>query len=288
MCVEGKYQAGVRRVGRNEATQQQTNEQRRNERKKERQADNEQTDRKAHSQSDCRHKLELVAGRNVSKNLNFHFLNFRYVSTHSMKILPPFWLQWLQQQGSSILKWVWGVEVEPASDSSATTGTDSEDRKQNQSQDMGIWGSKEAHEQSHLVNEFIADELKYVAALDTVENLFITPLKNRSNQAKLGIDNGNTFIYRVFANWSSIRELHHDLASKLLKTCTSGQSENLDPSQKLNLRPHAQHLLPVVFLDFVPFFKLYSEFLKVQGGHLSTADPTIKKRKVRTNKRQWS
>ncbi len=36
------------------------------------------------------------------------------------------------------------------------------------------------------------------------------------------------------------------------------------------LKAAAHRTLPQVFVDLVPFFKIYSEYLKVQGGHHDT------------------
>jgi len=149
--------------------------------------------------------------------------------------------------------------------------------------DMGNLTSKEAKQVAHVIREFITDELKYVDALDTIEHLFVQPLRDPSMQARLGISDAPDLVYRVFGNWSSIRELHHDLANRLLDVCTTakplavsgskvGKTFSLDPKQTLQLTPRAHRKLPQIFLEFVPFFKLYSEFLKVQDGHLSTRD----------------
>ena len=163
---------------------------------------------------------------------------------------------------------------------------------------MGGLSSKEAKEVEHIIREFIMDELKYVQALDLVEELFLEPLRTATVQEKFGLVNGGDFVYQVFANWSSIRSLHRDVATKLLEACTTArpaaktaaaghltkaggapaESEagkgnfNLDPAQAIKLRSSAHRMLPQIFVEFVPFFKIYSEFLNVQGGHLSTSD----------------
>jgi hypothetical protein len=188
--------------------------------------------------------------------------------------------------------------------------------------DMGVLNSKEAIEVSHLVREFISDELKYVQDLDVIEALFIEPLRKPSKQARFALVDASAFSFRVFANWSSIRELHRDMVVKLLETCTTARRAtpkadvkkgkkggggggggdaagasgsaaagggssplvggfDVDPTQILTLRARAHRTLPAVFLEFVPFFKLYSEYLKVQQGHLldntssADADPDV-------------
>ena len=181
-------------------------------------------------------------------------------------------------------------------DTDDTDSPSSTNNPQRDSLDMGNLTSREAREVSHIIHEFITDELKYVAALDAVEDLFIRPLKTPAVAARLGVSDADDFSYRVFANWSSIRQLHRDVASRLMEACTVSTGprrattataaaadgtdgdggieaalNHLDTTQTFRLKSGAHRLLVQIFLGFVPFLKIYSEFLDVQGGHTTYA-----------------
>lgn len=139
---------------------------------------------------------------------------------------------------------------------------------------MGTLNSKELKNAFTLVTEFIQDEIKYVQALDLVEDIFIRPLSLPQKKKQFCIQLDPTFTYSLFANWSSLRNLHHDFINKVIVSCTvHGNTNNkhcadfaLQSKQKFILKNNAHKILPKVLQELVPYLRLYSEYLKATNG----------------------